>query len=55
MENWNQDLPERYSKFRGLYINFRVMENGPGPGKVHGKGRVIGPAPPVIESGGKHV
>ena len=31
------------------------MENGPGPGEVHGKGRVIGPAPPVIESGGKHV
>ena len=31
------------------------MENGPGPGEVHGKGRIIGPAPPVIESGGKHV
>ena len=31
MENWNQDLPERYSKFRGLYKNFRVTENGPGP------------------------
>ena len=45
MENWNQDLPERYSKFHGLYIKFQV----------HGKGRVIGTAPPVIGSGGKHV
>ena len=35
MENWNQDLPERYSKFHGLYIKFQG----------HGKGRVIGPAP----------
>ena len=35
--------------------SFRVTENGPGPGEVHGKGSVIGPAPPVIESGGKHV
>ena len=23
MENWNQDLPERYSKFRGLYMKFQ--------------------------------
>ena len=23
MENWNQDLPERYSKFCGLYIKFQ--------------------------------
>ena len=23
MENWNQDLPDRYSKFRGLYIKFQ--------------------------------
>ena len=23
MENWNQDLPERCSKFRGLYIKFQ--------------------------------
>ena len=23
MENWNQDLPERYSKFHGLYIKFQ--------------------------------
>ena len=23
MENWNQDLPERYSKFCGLYIIFQ--------------------------------
>ena len=23
MENWNQDLPERYSNFCGLYIKFR--------------------------------
>ena len=35
--------------------NFRVTENGPGPGEVYGKGRIIGPTPPVIESGGKHV
>ena len=26
--------------------NFRVTENGPGPGEVHGKRRIIGPAPP---------
>ena len=23
MENWNHDLPERYSKFCGLYIKFQ--------------------------------
>ena len=31
------------------------MKSGPGPGEVDRKGRVIGPTPPVIESGGKHL
>ena len=35
--------------------NFRGAESGRGPGEVDGKVRVIGPAAPVMESGGKHV
>ena len=60
MENWNQDLPERYSvtAISADYIkNFVGMENGHGPGEVDGKVRVmvIGLAALVMESGGKHV
>ena len=40
MENWNQDHPERYNNFCGLFIKFQATECGPGPA------RVIGPAPP---------
>ena len=40
MENWNQDLPERYSKFRGLYIKFQGHGKWPwtslGPRKRQG-------------------
>ena len=40
MENWNQDLPERYSKFCGLYIKFRDHGKWPwtwwGPWKRQG-------------------
>ena len=55
MENWNQDLLERYSNFCGLHIKFRGTENDRGPGEVDRKVRVIGSAAPVMESGGKHV
>ena len=40
MENWNRDLPERYSKFRGLYIKFQGHGKWPwtwwGPRKRQG-------------------
>ena len=43
MENWNQDLPERYSKFRGLYIKFQGYWKWPwtwwGPWKRQGHWR----------------
>ena len=35
--------------------NLRGAESGHGPGEVDRKVRVIGPATPVMESGGKHV
>ena len=46
MENCNQDHPERYSNFCGLYIKFQGHGKWPRPGEVVGKGRVAGPAHP---------
>ena len=48
MENWNQDLPERYSKFCGLYIKFQGHGKWPwtwwGPRKRQG----YWPRPPLV-------
>ena len=44
MKNWNQDHPERYNNFYGLYIKFQGCESGREPGEGHCQ-CVIGPPP----------
>ena len=51
MENWNQDHPERYSNFYGLYIKFQGCGKWPWTWWGRQKGQVIGPTALVMESG----
>ena len=56
MNYWNQDHPERYSNFSGIYIKFQWC--GMWPWTCWGRQKSQGhwPRPsPVIESDGKHV
>ena len=48
MENWNQDHPERYSNFCGLYIKFQGHRKCSGPGEVDGKAGSLAPLPPPV-------
>ena len=54
--NWNQDHPERYSNFHGIYIKFQWCEVWPWTCWGLRKSQGHWPRPsPVIESDGKHV